>query len=65
MKSKLLQKMRSSGLNQSQDAVGGQQENFEESSLPWGGHETQPNPVNPTVDAQARKDFPGLLKRNY
>jgi hypothetical protein len=33
MKSKLLQKMRSSGLNHSHDAVGGQQENIEESSL--------------------------------
>jgi hypothetical protein len=25
--------------------------------------ENQPNPVNPEVDGQARKVFPGLLKR--
>jgi hypothetical protein len=63
MKSKLLQK-KSYGVNQSREVVDGQQENIEDSSLPWRGHETPPSPVDPAVDAQAGKDFPGLLKRN-
>jgi hypothetical protein len=64
MKAKLLQKI-SYGVNQSREVVAGQQENIVGSSLPWRGHKTPPNPVNPAVDAQVRKDFPGLLKRNY
>jgi hypothetical protein len=59
MKSKLLQKI-NYGLTQSREVVGGQKENIEDS--PWKGHVTPPNPVNPTDDAQARKDFPSLLK---
>jgi hypothetical protein len=61
MKSKLLQK-KSYGLNQSRVVVDGQQENFEDSSVPRKGHETPPNRVNPAVDPQAREDFPDLLK---
>jgi hypothetical protein len=64
MKSKLLQP-RSSGPNQSHDAVDGPQENNQDSSAPWRGHQTPPNQVNPAVDAQARKDFPGLLKHGW
>jgi hypothetical protein len=51
--------------DQSHDAVDGQQENIEDSSTPRKGHQTPPDPVNPAVDAQARKDFPALLKRSY
>jgi hypothetical protein len=58
MKSKLLQK-----INQPRDVVDGQQKNIEDSSAPWRGREAPPNPINPAVDAQAREDFPGLLKR--
>jgi hypothetical protein len=61
MKSKLLQK-KSYGLDQSRDVVDGQQENNEDSSVPWRGRETPLNPVSPAVDAQARKNVPGLLK---
>jgi hypothetical protein len=61
LKSKLLQKM-SNGVNQSREVVDGQNEN--ESSRPTKGHETLRNPVNPAFDAEARKDFPGLPKRN-
>jgi hypothetical protein len=64
MKSKLLQK-KAYGLNKSRAGLDGQQENIEGSSSPSRGHETPPNPVNPVFNAQARKDFPGLLKRNY
>jgi hypothetical protein len=64
MKSKLLQKI-SYGFSQSREVVNGQQENTEDSSMPRRGHETPLNPVNPAFDAQARKDFPALLKRNY
>jgi hypothetical protein len=62
MKSKLLQK-KSYGLNKSRAGLDGQHGN--DSSTPWRGHETSPNPVNPAFDAEARKDFPALLKRNY
>jgi hypothetical protein len=62
MKSKLLQKI-IYGVNQSPEVVNGQQENTEDSSVPWRGHGTTHNPVTPAVNAQARKDFPGLLKR--
>jgi hypothetical protein len=44
--------------------VDSQQENIKGSSVPWREQETPPNPVNPAFDAEARKDFPGLLKRN-
>jgi hypothetical protein len=64
MKSKLLQK-KSYAVNQSREVVDFQQENIEGSPLPWRGRESPPNPVNPAVDAEARKDFPALLKRNY
>lgn len=60
MKSKLLQK-KSYGLNKSRAGLDGQHGN--DSSTPGRGHETSPNPVNPAVDAQARKDFPSLLKQ--
>jgi hypothetical protein len=59
MKSKLLKKI------QSREVVNGQQENTEESSVPRRGHATPPNSVIPAVDAQARKDFPDLLKRGF
>jgi hypothetical protein len=62
MKSKLLQKI-SYGVDQSREVVDGQPENG--LSRPTRGHETPPNPTNPAVDAQARKDFPGLLKHGY
>jgi hypothetical protein len=62
MRSKLLQKL---GYNQSREVVDGHQENIESSSLPSTGHRTPPNRVNPAFDAEAGKDFPGLLKRNY
>ena len=64
MKSKLLQKI-SYGVSQSREVVDGQQENIEDSSMPWSGHKTPPNFVNRAVDAKAREDFPDLLKRNY
>jgi hypothetical protein len=64
MKSKLLQKI-SYGVDQSNEVVDGQQENIEYSSVPWRERENPPNPVNPAFDAQARRDFPALLKRNY
>jgi hypothetical protein len=64
LKSKLLQK-KSYGLSQSHDAVGGQHQNNEDSSAPWKGHQAPANRVNPAVDAQARKDFPGLLKHGW
>jgi hypothetical protein len=60
MKSKLLQK-KNPGLDQSQ-AVDGQQENIEESSVPWTGHQTPPDRANRAVDAQACKGLRGLLK---
>jgi hypothetical protein len=63
-KSKLLQK-KSCGVSQSREVVDGQQENIEDSSLPWKGRGTRPNPINQAVDAQPARDFPGLLKRNY
>jgi hypothetical protein len=53
MKSKLLQK-KSYGVNQSREVVDGQQENIEDSSSSWRGHETPPNPVNPAFGAEAR-----------
>jgi hypothetical protein len=62
MKSKLLQKIRY-GVNQSREVVDGQEENIDSSS-PWSG-QSPPNPVNPAFDADARKGFPSLLKRNY
>jgi hypothetical protein len=61
MKFKLLQRT-CYGVDQSNDVVDGQQEN--DSSRPTKGHKTAPNPINLAVDAQARKDFPALLKRN-
>jgi hypothetical protein len=60
MKSKLLQKK---SLNKSRASLDGQHEN--DSSSPTKGRETPPNRVKPGVDAQARKDFPGLLKHGY
>jgi hypothetical protein len=62
MKSKLLQKI-SYGVNQSREVVDGQPENIEDSSVPWRGHGIPPNPVNPAVDVEARRDFSGLLKQ--
>jgi hypothetical protein len=62
MKSKLLQQLRN---NQSRGVIDGQRENIEDSSTLTKGHKTLPNPVNPAVDAQARKDLPALLTRNY
>jgi hypothetical protein len=56
MRSKLLQKI------QSREVVNGQRENTEGSSMPYRGHGIPPNPVNPAFDADARKDFPSLLK---
>jgi hypothetical protein len=64
MKSKLLQKITYDG-NKSRGVVDGQQEKIESSSLPPTGHRTPPNRVNTAFDAEAGKDFPGLLKRNY
>jgi hypothetical protein len=63
MKSKLLQKI-CYGVSQSRDVVNGQQENTEDSSMPWRVREDPPGRVSPGADAQARKDFPALLKRN-
>jgi hypothetical protein len=62
MKSKLLQKI-SYDVSQSRAGLDGQHEN--DSSTLTKGHKTLPTPVNPAVDAQARKDFPALLTRNY
>jgi hypothetical protein len=59
MKSKLLQKI-SYGVDKSREVVDGQKGN--DSSRPMKGCETPPNPA---VDAEARSDFPDLLKRNY
>jgi hypothetical protein len=56
MRSKLLQKM-SYGVSQSPEVVNRKQENTEDSSVPWKGHQIPPNPVNPAVDAPARKDL--------
>jgi hypothetical protein len=64
MKSKLLQKI-IYGVNKSREVVDGQKENIGDSSLPSRGHENPSNPVNTGFDAEGRKDFPGLLKRNY
>jgi hypothetical protein len=61
MKSKLLQKI-SYGVSQSREAVDGQQENIEESSVPWTGHQTPPDRANRAVDAQACKGLRGLPK---
>jgi hypothetical protein len=44
------------------EVVDGQPEKIEGSSLPWRGVPS-PNPVNPAFDADARKEFPALLKR--
>jgi hypothetical protein len=63
MKSKLLQRKRYC-LDQSDALLDDQQENTEDSSAPWKGQQTPPDRVDPAVDAQARKDFPGLLKRS-
>jgi hypothetical protein len=52
MKSKLLQKI-GCVRNQSRDAVDGQDQNNEDSSAPWKGHQAPANRVNPAVDAQA------------
>jgi hypothetical protein len=62
MKSKLLQRI-TRDVDESREVVGGQKGN--DSSRPTKGHETPRNPVNQAVDAQARKDFPGLQKGNY
>jgi hypothetical protein len=48
------------GVDQSCEVVDGQKEN--DSYRPTKGHETLPNPVNRAVDAQVRKDFPGLAE---
>jgi hypothetical protein len=61
MKSKLLKKV-GYAVNQSRGMVDGHPENIEGSSLPWRVRETPHNPVNPAVDAEARRDFPSLLK---
>lgn len=60
MRSKLLQP-----ISQSHEGVNRKRENTEGASMPWKGHVAPPIPINPAVDAEARKDFPGLLKRNY
>jgi hypothetical protein len=60
MQSKLLQP-----ISQSHEGVNHNRENIEGASMPWKGHVALPNPINPAVDTQARKDFPALLKRNY
>jgi hypothetical protein len=62
MRSKLLQGV-NRDINESRDVVDRQQEN--DSSWRTKGHEAPPNPDNPAFDAEALKDFPGLLKRNY
>jgi hypothetical protein len=64
MKSKLLQKV-IYDVNQSREVVDGHRENIEGSSVPWRERETPPNRVNPAFDAEAGKEFPALLKRNY
>jgi hypothetical protein len=64
MKSKLLQKI-GCGVNQSREVVDGKQENIEIRPSPGRGASPDPNGVNPASDAEARKDFPALLKRNY
>jgi hypothetical protein len=64
MKSKLLQK-KSSGRNRPRGVVDGQQESIEELSVPRWRRENPPSRVNPPVQVQARKDFPGLLKHGY
>jgi hypothetical protein len=61
MKSKLLQKI-SHGPNRPREVVNSPQQSTEDSSVPWPGRETPPNPVNPAVDAQAGNGFPSLLK---
>jgi hypothetical protein len=61
MRSKLLQK-KIYAINQSREEVDGQQEN--DSSRRTKGPNTLPNPANPAV-AQAGKDTPALLKRDY
>jgi hypothetical protein len=53
MKSKLLQK-KSHCLNKSRAGLDGQHEN--NSSTLTRGHVTPPNPINPAVDVEARKD---------
>jgi hypothetical protein len=55
---------KSSGSNQLRELVDGQHESIEDSSTPRKGHQPPPDRVNPAADAQARKDFPGLLKCN-
>jgi hypothetical protein len=57
MRSKLLQP-----ISQSHEGVNRKRENTEGASMPWKGHGIPPNPVNPAVDAEARQDFPNLLK---
>jgi hypothetical protein len=61
VKSKLLQKK--SYANQLCEVVDGQHGN--DSFTPTKGRGIPPNPVNPAVDAEARKGFPSLLTRNY
>jgi hypothetical protein len=58
VESKLLQP-----ISQPHEGVNRNQENTEGASMPWKGHEAPPIPINPTVDVEARKGFPGLLKR--
>jgi hypothetical protein len=57
MKSKLLKKKNSG--HRPCGVVNTQQENIQDSSVPWRGRENPPDRVNPAVAAQARKDFPG------
>jgi hypothetical protein len=64
MESKLLQP-KNYCPNQSRKVVDYQHENIEDSSTPRKGHQPPSNPDNPAVDAQARKDFPRLLKHGY
>jgi hypothetical protein len=61
MKSKLLQKI-SCGVSQSREAVNGQQENTEDSSMPWRAREHPPVRVGPPVETRDHKDSPGLLR---
>jgi hypothetical protein len=54
MKSKLLQK-KSYGVNQSHEVVDGQQENIEDSSSPWRGHETPSIPSTRSLTLRPAK----------
>jgi hypothetical protein len=61
MKSKLLKKI-TYGVSQSGELVNGQQENTEDSSMPWRSRENPPGRVSPPAEALVHKDSPGLLR---